>query len=541
MSFCSVLGPDLGQHIDESLSNQIKPDARKRLELAMYDIVKWPPGTELRVRFLPRDETEPRSIDGTEEHKHLVRRHAPEWTKDTSIKFKFLDEDATQQDLLNAEIKIQFQNATDGWSEIGTSSEGSGNEPTMMLGVNGVLKRLILHEFGHALGAVHEHSSPLANFTWIEEGILDSFKAANPTKSETELRRQIQENICAKYAADMISTTRFDKRSIMIYQILPNWTQEGVGIDWPDDLSEDDKNWIRKAYPPGEIAYGGRFSGPALLLSRSSDSPRNQHLMQNGQSHIGYFTMRKARREPPPVAMGLIRFHVPVPKIRVGALLNDITVRKIKANLQCSGNMDNFLWCLGSWFAPEREDENFEVGTVSFESGVDYAEQTVRIQHRFHEPPEVVVWLQDIALDTDMDVDSKDKRFGVDVDAIDVKEAEFKLCIKWTGDLAKIHKTKVSWIACATRAGIKTDNLRFKRFTSESDFTDRRFVSTGQRDTQGIYHGIKSFELESKHFLESRLVQLETVIRDQTDKGFRIVTRTPGAVSVDVAYLVLYK
>ena len=222
MSFCSFIEPD-ARKINPYIYDHIKDrKALQSLSLAIIDSYKWPAGTKLRVRFLPRNEGNPNSIDGTEDHKNQVRIHAPTWTENTSISFRFLDDSSTKEDLQNAEIRIQFQNGSYGESQLGTTCNTvPAEEPTMLLGVQGErFKSLILHEFGHALGAIHEHSSPRANLTWDKERVIESYRGKGIP--EKDLPGYVETNILARYneyddeGKRHTSATDFDTRSIMI-------------------------------------------------------------------------------------------------------------------------------------------------------------------------------------------------------------------------------------------------------------------------------------------------------------------------------------
>ena len=41
---------------------------------------------------------------------------------------------------------------------------------------NTVLRRTVLHEFGHAIGCVHEQASPAANIPWNEAKVYEFYR-----------------------------------------------------------------------------------------------------------------------------------------------------------------------------------------------------------------------------------------------------------------------------------------------------------------------------------------------------------------------------
>ena len=91
------------------------------------------------------------------------------------------------------------------------------------------ISRVTLHEFGHALSAIHEHQSPAANIPWDRDAVYAYYGA--PPNSWT--KEQIDRNIFAKYSATVTNASAFDPESIMLYAI-PNSLTEGdyeVGME----------------------------------------------------------------------------------------------------------------------------------------------------------------------------------------------------------------------------------------------------------------------------------------------------------------------
>jgi hypothetical protein len=102
-------------------------------------------------------------IDGSESQKELVKRYAPLWLETSKLSFSFFD------GFINApketHIRINFQSHTG--SLIGNHGNFLSKDPTLLLDQlnqtdlpESVLKRFILHEFGHALGFEHEYRNP---------------------------------------------------------------------------------------------------------------------------------------------------------------------------------------------------------------------------------------------------------------------------------------------------------------------------------------------------------------------------------------------
>jgi hypothetical protein len=108
-----------------------------------------------------------RFIDGHDNQQAKVTKVIPEWSRYANITFKLVSNDTSPAS--PSLITISFANYAECWSYIGTDAKTATSEPrfTMALGAvstNPATTRgdraTILHQFGHALGLVHEHMCP---------------------------------------------------------------------------------------------------------------------------------------------------------------------------------------------------------------------------------------------------------------------------------------------------------------------------------------------------------------------------------------------
>jgi hypothetical protein len=229
----------------------------------------WLPGSVLRVKFM----------EGTSEQKDIVKTFAPEWSKHGNITFEFTN-------AADAEIRIAFED--DGsWSYIGKDCLNiPRNTHTMNFGW--LDKAVVLHEFGHALGMIHEHQNPLGGIQWNKPKVYSDLGGSPNFWNKATVDR----NMFETYAIDRINGTAVDKKSIMLYFIPQEWTTNGFSSQPNRDLSEVDKSFIGDAknypfQPRPEIVVD-------LAISRAKGVEGN--ITHSGEQDLFQFTVTKQGR-----------------------------------------------------------------------------------------------------------------------------------------------------------------------------------------------------------------------------------------------------
>jgi len=208
------------------------------LKLALFTGKMWQNARTLSVRFL----------DGSPTQRTRVQQHAEEWCSYANIKFNFNGGAAS-------EVRISFSADRGSWSAVGTdclvTSYFRKGQPTMNFGwlKDGTddveYRRVVVHEFGHALGAIHEHQNPRGGIQWNKAAVYAYFSGPPNNWSKAE----IDHNIIEKYSIDQLNATKFDPKSIMLYSFPPQLIVGGKGTGLNTDLSTGDKRFIRKRYP----------------------------------------------------------------------------------------------------------------------------------------------------------------------------------------------------------------------------------------------------------------------------------------------------
>ena len=202
----------------------------------------WDNGRRIRARFL----------DGDPVVQGKVAAIAPEWERYTNLRLEFVRDGA-------AEIRISFRDVGFSWSTVGTDAlTRPRTVPTMNYGwlkpttAEREYRRVVLHEFGHALGMIHEHQNPAAagEIPWDKPKVYAYYARQGWSQ------RDVDENIFDVYAEEATNFSAFDPTSIMQYAVPDELTVGSYAIGWNTELSETDKEFMRRQYPgasPGVV------------------------------------------------------------------------------------------------------------------------------------------------------------------------------------------------------------------------------------------------------------------------------------------------
>lgn len=197
----------------------------------------WDPGEEIRVAFLGGD-------PGLQQR---VQAFAEEWTGQqmANLKLQFVPGGS-------GDIRIAFVAGAGSWSFLGTvCREIPEPEATMNYGwltpdsSDDEVARVVRHEFGHALGLIHEHQNPDTPVNWNRDAVIADLSGP-PNNWPLDV---IEHNIFNREKPEDVAGTATDKLSIMMYPIPPSWTLDGFSAELNTEFSETDRSFIRQAYP----------------------------------------------------------------------------------------------------------------------------------------------------------------------------------------------------------------------------------------------------------------------------------------------------
>jgi astacin (peptidase family M12A) len=183
-------------------------------------------------------------IGGDEVVRTRIEKTARTWEHYIPVHFEFTST------LEQADIRIGFDPKSGSWSYIGTGARSIPSpKPTMNYGWltpttdQTEYDRVVLHEFGHALGAVHEHESPNSPIKWNEREVIAYYKTHDGWKES-----QVRDNILNRYSSDDVDATPFDPQSIMLYAFPPEFTTDGTTFSWNTHLSDLDIEKMQGVY-----------------------------------------------------------------------------------------------------------------------------------------------------------------------------------------------------------------------------------------------------------------------------------------------------
>ena len=112
--------------------------------------------------------------------------------------------------------------------------------------------RTIIHEFGHALGMVHEHQNPNVTIPWNRPAVYAYFGGAPNYWSNS----QVDNNILNTFSPSQTNSGVYDKESIMHYFFPDGLTLDGSTFLQNNYLSDNDKSFIGQIYPY-DYSYSG--------------------------------------------------------------------------------------------------------------------------------------------------------------------------------------------------------------------------------------------------------------------------------------------
>ncbi|MGY2398575.1 matrixin family metalloprotease [Pseudomonas sp. SDO5271_S396] len=223
----------------ENAGDSTPPRSRSRRNIGEPDKY-WPQNSTIKIAMYDYDMDDPYVL--------AVKRAASEWLPHINLKFEFVPGEEG-----DVRITQNINNEGGGSSATGTEAlDRSPASPTMSLPRDHThprFKYVVMHEFGHMLGAHHAHQHPDAKIPWDMEKV---YEGSNRIAGLD--REGVQNNVLPLPRSNQYDFLPYDGDSVMHYEISPKLTHGGWGQSETWSLSDGDIAWAKKAYPKAEAA-----------------------------------------------------------------------------------------------------------------------------------------------------------------------------------------------------------------------------------------------------------------------------------------------
>jgi hypothetical protein len=145
------------------------------------------------------------------------------------------------------------------------------------------VKGTTMHEFGHALGLLHEQSYPGA-IKWKKDTVYKYYALQNWDKARTD------HNVFRVSEQFFTNGMSYDPRSIMQYPI-PAWqTEDGFSVDGNHELSDGDKKLIAAMYPKDKKVSD--LAVPKVIISNFVKMEVKQDVLKKALVITPYFDVK---------------------------------------------------------------------------------------------------------------------------------------------------------------------------------------------------------------------------------------------------------
>ena len=238
---------------------------------AFLKSVVWPNGTTINIVFAKN----PIKLDDSNKlYEPLYTQEKAKWVQEVvekyylpliNLKFTW---DAV--DIKDSDVRISFVTEKGAFSQLGITAKAIPKDRvTMNLGWldhtvedtdntvdlvgTGVV---VVHEFGHLLGMIHEHQRGDAPFHWNKDVVYAKMYETQGWDHQT-----VDDQIFNQTNMTSLNASNFDPNSVMEYIFPNNFFTIPPNLTATKYLSNLDINWVNKTYPGKELPNGIKPDG----------------------------------------------------------------------------------------------------------------------------------------------------------------------------------------------------------------------------------------------------------------------------------------
>lgn len=218
----------------ENATDSAQPLSRSRRNIG-EPATYWPQHSTIKIAMY--------DYEMDDEYVEAVKSAASAWLPHINLKFEFVSGEEG-----DVRITQNVNDVSEGRSTIGTRAlVKPPTSPTMSLPRDHTHPRfayVVMHEFGHMLGACHAHQHPDAHIPWNMDKVFEGYNRIAGLD-----REQVQSNVLPLPRSSQYDFMPYDGDSVMHYEISYKLTHGGWGQSETWSLSDGDIAWANKAYP----------------------------------------------------------------------------------------------------------------------------------------------------------------------------------------------------------------------------------------------------------------------------------------------------
>ncbi|KAF3915584.1 hypothetical protein ABW21_db0206815 [Orbilia brochopaga] len=205
--------------------------------------------------------------------RRLIQHFAHEWERYANIKLRFVEDGSFAADVRISLIKGDYLKSHNSMN-FGWFTEFHALRS---------FERTVTHEFGHAIGCVHEQFSPSLKINWIKSAVYKAYKDSDGWE-EPEVNLNFNNFVSVDIKTH--EYTSWDKRSIMHYPIKKEWNEEKIEVGWNYVMSDVDKEFIGEKYP---LDQDNSASSNDHLLERTAYAAVDVYEYQHAKMYLRLF------------------------------------------------------------------------------------------------------------------------------------------------------------------------------------------------------------------------------------------------------------